>query len=314
MRLPLRLACVACGLVALAASPKPVARVQAVPQPRGEVSFECDGRELVRLHHGHELRRPFLYPLIGPSGLSLTRLGHPHDPVSHSHHNSVWLSHAAVNGISFWDDRGGRITDAVVTRLEDGDEAAAVDIKAVWRAGDNAEVCRERRRITVVPLEGREWLLLVDATIDATVGDVTFDDTAFGLIGVRMRKSIGVRDGGGTIRNSAGGVDEAGCFRKPARWVDSSGPVTTGVIEGVTLFDHPGNPNHPVAFHVRDDGWMGACLSFGKPLVVARGQSLPLRYGLWVHAGMPPADAIERQWQEFSRRPLPEPRDEKRSD
>ena len=129
-----------------------------------------------------------------------------------------------------------------------------------------------------------------------------------------MRKSIGVRDGGGTIRNSAGGVDEAGCFRKPARWVDSSGPVTNKAVEGITLFDHPGNPNHPVAFHVRDDGWMGACLSFGKPVVVARGGSLRLRYGLWVHAGMPPADAIERQWLEFSRRSLPDPGDMKRSD
>jgi hypothetical protein len=294
-----------CGMMQ-AATPKPVPRVQAVPQPHGEVTFECDGHELTRLHHGADLRRPFLYPVNGPTGLSLTRLGHPHDPVSHSHHNSVWLSHAAVNGISFWDDRGGRITDAVVTRLEDGDEAAAVEMTAVWRAVDAAEVCRERRRIEVVPLDGRQWLMLLDVSIDATVRDVTFGDTPFGLVGVRMRRSIGVHDGGGTIRNSAGGVDEAGCFRKPARWVDYSGPVTNDAIEGVTLFDHPQNPNHPVPFHVRNDGWMGACLSFGKPLVVARGKSLRLRYGLWVHAGMPAADLVERQWQEFSRRPLPE--------
>jgi hypothetical protein len=305
----------ACAAAATAASPKPVPRVQAVPQPHGAVSIECDGRELVRLHHGDGLRRPFLYPLVGPAGLSLTRLGHPHDPVSHSHHNSVWLSHAAVNGIDFWGDQPpagkGRITDAVVTRLEDGDAAAAVELASVWRGPDDAEVCRERRTITVVPLGapvprgGREWLLLLDVAIDAATGPVTFGDTAFGLIGVRMRKSIGVHDGGGTIRNSAGGVDEAGCFRRPARWVDYAGPVTDDAVEGVALFDHPGNPGHPVAFHVRDDGWMGACLSHGMPIKLARGEILRVRYGLWVHAGMPPAEAVETRWREFSARPLP---------
>jgi len=161
-----------------------------------------------------------------------------------------------------------------------------------------------------------------------------------------MLKSIGVHDGGGTIRNSTGGVDEAGCFRRPARWqavdkqpagsqgcdpgraasvktggfhswknvrrtfstgcwVDSSGPVTATAVEGVALFDHPANPGHPVAFHVRDDGWMGACLSHGRPIELARGETLRVRYGLWVHAGMPPADAVEARWREFADRPLP---------
>ena len=309
-----RLSCVTLALAGLAASPKPVPRVQAVPQPRSEISFECEGRELARLHHGSDLRRPFLYPLNGPSGVSLTRLGHPHDPVSHSHHNSVWLSHALVNGISFWDDRGGRITDAVVTRLEDGADAAAVEMRAVWRAGDGREVCRDRRWITVVPLEGREWLMMLDVSLDASAGDVVFGDTPFGLLGVRLRKSIGVNDGGGTIRNSEGGVDEAGCFRQPARWVDYSGPVGDGVSEGITVFDHPDNPGHPAPFHVRNDGWMAACLSFGRPLEIGRGESLRLRYGLWVHAGMPTPDVVERQWRSFSRRPPRATADEQRSE
>ena len=29
-------------------------------------------------------------------------MGHPHDPVGHSHHNSVWIAHESVNGESFW--------------------------------------------------------------------------------------------------------------------------------------------------------------------------------------------------------------------
>ena len=65
--------------------------------------------------------------MIGPSGRSLTRMGHPHDPVTHSHHNSVWVSHHDVNGESFWDDRGpGRIVHRRVIRYDDGDDAASL--------------------------------------------------------------------------------------------------------------------------------------------------------------------------------------------
>jgi hypothetical protein len=312
----------------LAASPKPVPRVQAVPLPRGEVAFECDGRELCRLHAGDGLRRPFLYPVNGPSGLSLTRMGHPHDPVSHSHHNSVWLSHAAVNGRDFWADSGDRITNCLVTRLDDGDASAVVDLRCSWRAPDGAEIIRETRSVTARPSprpdDGRlpEWLMIVDSRLEATSGPVTFGDTAFGLIGVRLRRSIGVTDGGGTIRNSAGGVDEQGCFRRPARWVDYSGPVldrgpfldrgpvsngsageSEAVIEGVALFDHPANPGHPVPFHVRDDGWMGACLSFGRPITLEKGKSLRVRYGLWIHSGSPASETIEKEWRAFAALP-----------
>jgi len=313
---------------ALAAAPKPVPRVQAVPLPRGEVAFECDGRELCRLHAGDGLRRPFVYPVNGPSGLSLTRMGHPHDPVSHSHHNSVWLAHALVNGRDFWADSGERITDCQVTRLEDGDVSAVLDLRCSWRGPDGSEILRETRALSVRPgprsAEGPlpEWLLVVDSRLEAVSGPVSFGDTAFGLIGVRLRRSIGVTDGGGTIRNSAGGADEAECFRRPARWVDYSGPilnreplldaggsrdgsadVSEGVIEGVALFDHPANPGHPVPFHVRDDGWMAACLSFGRPILLEKGKSLRVRYGLWIHRGSPAAETLEKQWQAFAALP-----------
>src|ERR1041384_1814704 len=98
-----------------------------------------------------------------------------------------------------------------------------------------------------------------------------------------MAKTVGVRDGGGTIRNSEGGVDEAGCFRKPARWVDYSGPMAPEISEGSTLFDHPQNPHPPPAFHVRDDGWMGAALTFAGEIVIPPGQPLRLKYALYVH-------------------------------
>jgi hypothetical protein len=116
-----------------------------------------------------------------------------------------------------------------------------------------------------------------------------------------MAKTVGVNDGGGTIRNSAGAVNEKDIFCKPARWVDYSGPITSTATEGVTLFDHPKNPNHPTIFHVRNDGWMGASLTQREPRTIRAGEPLALRYGLLVHRGQPSVNDIERRFGDFSK-------------
>jgi len=293
----------ACAQV-VAADPKPVPRMQAIPLPQDQVSFEYDHRELTRFYFAPSQQRPFLYPINGPSGISLTRMGHPHDPVTHSHHNSVWISHADVNGISFWaDNSGARIVHKRVQKLTDSDTAASVETAAVWRSKDEVDLLEEKRTLTVIPLQNGEWMLRIELQLTSVKEAVRLGDTAFGMLGVRMAKSIGVKDGGGTIRNSEGGVDEAGCFRKRARWVDYSGPVTNQTQEGITLFDHPSNPNHPTPFHVRDDGWMGAALNFEAPLSLEPKQSLKLTYGLYVHSGIPAKETLESLWRTFSEAP-----------
>ncbi len=245
--------------------------------------------------------RPFVYPILGPSGRSLTRMGHPRDPESHSHHNSVWLSHHDVNGTDFWGDNGkGRILHQRIEQIEDGEARAFVRASSLWLGTNQTVLLRERRQTSVQLLPRDEWLLLIDVHLEAASAEVTLGKTPFGLIGVRMAKTIGVNDGGGAIRNSEGGVNEQEVIWKPARWVDYSGPITANAVEGVTLFDHPINPNHPAVFHVRNDGWMGASLTFAEPRVLAPGKPLALRYGLFVHSGMPAAKEIDARWKEFA--------------
>lgn len=285
------------------AEPKPVPRLQVIPQPHDEVSFQRDGVEIMRYYPGHDGFRPFVFPVIGPvSGRSLTRMGHPHDPITHSHHNSVWMAHQFVNGVNFWEDRAAHIVHQKLERLEDGMEGASIETLNAWQDKDGKTLMIEHRRTGVQALENDEWLLLIDSQLEAPPGaPVTLGQTAFGMTAVRMAKTIGVHDGGGTIRNSDGGVDEAGCFRKPARWVDYSGPTTPAISEGITLFDHPQNPQHPPAFHVRDDGWMGAALTFAGEIVIPPGQPLRLRYALYVHAGIPPVEALQKRWEAFAK-------------
>ena len=288
-------------LFAVQAEPKFVPRMQALPLPHDEVSFQRNGVEIARYYPGRDGFRPFVYPVNGPSGRSLTRMGHPHDPVSHSHHNSVWLSHQFVNGVNFWGDGAGRIVHQRIERLVDGDEMAFVETLNAWQDKNGKTQMIERRRTGVRNLENGEWLLHIDTQLEAPPdAPVTIAPSAFGLLGVRMAKTIGVLDGGGTIRNSEGAVDEVACFRKPARWMDYSGPITPTASEGITLLDHPQNSHHPVPFHVRNDGWMGASLTFPGEIVIPPGQPLRLRYALYVHAGVPPLEALQKRWEVFA--------------
>src|SRR5947207_10259321 len=185
----------------LLADVKPVPVLQTIPQPYEQISFQREGVEIARYHFGGALRRPFVFPVVGPSGVSLTRMGHPHDPESHSHHNSVWISHNSVNGVSFWDDRAkGRI---VHQRIEALDDDGIFSSNAWVDETSKKTLLTERRRTTIRLLENSQYFLLIDLQLECKE-QLTLGKTPFGLIGVRMAKTIGVADGGGTIRNSDG--------------------------------------------------------------------------------------------------------------
>jgi len=305
---------------------KPVPDMQVLPQAYDQASFEHLGRELTRYHFGPQLRRPFWYPIVGPGGRSLTRMNmpgdpgrsltrsaqpedpnKPEDPQGHSHQTSVWIAHKDVNGIDFWRD-GGPIAGQIVHQTgregleyEDGSPAASLLTLNHWNDPQGTTLMVERRRATVKPGVSGSWWLIVDLQGEAPPGrPVTLGKTPFGFFGVRMAKTLGVTDGGGRILNSQGQRNEAEAFRKPARWVDYSGPITNQATAGIVLMDHPANPRHPAPFMVRDNGWMGACVTVDDPLTIAPNEPLRLRYGLGVHAGVPDAAAIDRQWQAFA--------------
>jgi hypothetical protein len=299
-------------LLALPASAadRPVPRLQVIPQPYDQAAFVRDDTEVARYHFGPALRRPFVFPVVGPAGRSVTRMGHPRDPQSHSHHNSVWVAHHVVDGVSFWDDRGrGRIAHQRLDQYQDlGDTSWATAVNHwVDEGNNNAVLLIERRRTAVQLLPHNELLLLLDLHLEAPKDKpVTLGKTPFGLVGVRMAKTIGVHDGGGEIRNSGGKSGEKDVFWQPAKWCDYSGPIRDGVLEGATLLDHPANPNHPTVFHVRGDGWMGASLTHTADRTIDPGKPLRLRYGLYVHAGKLAIPDLENRWAEFAKTELPD--------
>ncbi len=268
-------------------------RCRVTPLPGHQVAFEIDGVERLRWHFGDEYPRPFFYPLRGPSGAALTRMGHPGAP-NHDHHRSIWFAHHKVLGIDFWGDATtARIRQKEWRVYEDGDEHTIMAVILGWYDGHDPQPLLEQELIAVVrPGESGETLLELQSTFRPEAAMLELGQTNFGFLAVRVAASISEHFGGGRLTNSEDAVGEPAIFGQPARWMDYSGPVQItengrprDTVEGITYFDHPSNLRYPTHWHVREDGWMGAALCLEAPLLIMREAPLRLRYLLHAHNG-----------------------------
>lgn len=288
------------------------ARCEVVPLAGHQVSFRIDEVEKVRWHYGTEYPRPFFFPFNGPSGASLTRMGHPGAP-NHDHHRSVWFAHADVNGVDFWSDNtSARIRQKSWMAYEENDDEAVMACRLGWFDGDGKELMEQVVVAALIRMNEGEHALEFQLTFQ-TGGDrskVELRKTNFGFLAVRMARSLSVHFGNGKLTNSEGLAGERQIFGQPARWMDYSGSVAVGVgeeyhvvTEGVTFFDHPSNPGHPIHWHVREDGWMGAGFNLAESATVTEEKPLTLRYLLHAHSGSYDAQEALLVYEEFTGRP-----------
>ena len=286
-------------------------RCEIIPEPNHTFSFRIDGVEKTKWHAGTNYPRPFFYPLNGPSGETLTRMGHPGAP-NHDHHQSVWFAHHDVEGHSFWANSGkGIIRQKDWLAIEDGDEEAVLAVLLGWYDPDGSELLEQEMIAAIRPLPEEEYELEIQFTLKPPKGRESTElaKTNFGLFAVRVAKSISAHFGGGELTNSEGQVGEEKLFGKQAKWMDYSGPVAAGtgsdrqwVQEGLTFFDHPENPRFPTHWHVRQDGWMGASFCFKERFSVTKNAPLTLRYLLHSHSGRIGGQSANNRLNDFEKR------------
>ncbi len=259
-------------------------RCQLVPQTGHAVQFLVDGQERVVWHFGDDDPRPCFFPLRGPSGAVLTRMGHPGAP-NHDHHQSVWFAHHKVLGIDFWSNTSpARIRQQEWLAYVDGDSEAVMAVRLGWFDGHDPQALLTQELVAAVrPGKDGELFLELQSTLTPTADMLELGQTNFGLLAVRMAKCLSVFFGEGQVTDSEDRTGEPAVFGQRARWLDYSGPTAPDTIEGITYFDHPANPGHPTYWHVRSDGWMGASLCFAEPRLMTKAEPLRLRYLLHLH-------------------------------
>ncbi len=283
-----------------------IPRCQVVPQPDLQMSFEVNQSERTRWHFDPKYPRPFFFPLYGPSGVSLTRMGHPGAP-DHDHHRSVWFAHFKVLGIDFWGDGRGsaHVRQLQWMAMEETDDCCRMAVQMGWFDGHDPEALLHQELIAEVRDDGEGGTLLETQSIFRPVAEqLEFQQTNFGFFAVRVAKSISGHFGGGQITSSDLRSGESEIFGRAAKWMDYSGPIRVGdqtVTEGITYFDHPENPGQPTKWHVREDGWMGASVCRDAPVLTHQDNPVRLRYLLHAHGGALDAPRAAAWHESFSR-------------
>ena len=275
-------------------------RFQVVPLPHDQVAIAVDGRERLRWHAGTDAPRPYFFPMLGPSGLPLTRMGHPGAP-NHDHHRSIWFAHNKVlGGIDFWSDQSdARIRQHEWLAYEDSDEAARMAVELGWYDGHDPEPLIRQQMIASISLAEDGGLLLeIQTSLTSVAESLEVGKTNFGLLAVRVAKPISAVFGDGVITGADGSQTEAKLFGQSSAWMDYSGSVSPGVTEGITYFDHPNNNSFPSKWHVRDDGWMGASICRDSAVMLTQSPTV-WRYLLHAHAGPVDPSAAAKIAQQF---------------
>ncbi len=281
-------------------------RCQVIPLPDYQVSLQVDGQERLRWHYGPLYPRPFFYPLTGPSGASLIRMGHPGAP-DHDHHRGIWFAHNGVVGNDFWSDTtAARIRQLQWYCYEDGEEEGRLAVQLGWFDGHDPRALVEQQVMVALRPQGdRETTVEIQSLFQPVAAQLEFGQSNFGFVGVRVAKGISAHFGAGTLTDSEQRQGESAIFQQRATWVDYSGQTGSGATaarEGLTYFDHPDNPSYPTLWHVRDDGWMIASACQQNPLLTSREKPLLLRYLLHAHAGPVDTQAARQIADEFARR------------
>ena len=286
-----------------------ISRCQIIPLASHQVSFQIDEREVLRWNAGTDYPRPFFFPVVAPSGTSITRMGHPGAP-DHDHHQSIWFAHNKVLGINFW----GNDSPAVIRQLQwfaydEADDACRMAVELGWFDGhDPAPLMKQELICEVRPLADREFTLELQSRFIPVSESLELQQTNFGFLAVRVARSISAVFGSGVLTNSEGAQGEKDIFERAARWVDYSGPTNRHAtqIEGITYFDHPSNPGQPTGWHVRDDGWLCASPCMKSAIVTSKESPLTLRYLLHIHSGPALVSHCNKLHEDFSNRSLME--------
>lgn len=254
------------------------------------VEVKIGGKPFTAFRCAKSLPKPFLYPVIGPTGDPVTRdyamvfnaVEEKNKRQDHPHHRSIWTAHGDVRtkdfdkkGANYWNEewekekkdglpvvRLGDCDKEIVTglsRVAGGPVFGQIEARIDWTTRAGERQLTETRTYTFFAADDDSRVIDVTVSLHFTDGDVMFADTKEGGM-VALRLAVTMDEQGadgqrGQARNANGtvGAKAGQCWGKPAAWCDYVGPVN-GKTVGVAVFDARSNFRHPTTWHIRDYG------------------------------------------------------------
>ena len=255
------------------------------------VDITYDGTPFTSYVWPTSLKKPVLFPLIAPGGVTVSR-GYPLAPrpgerVDHPHHAGLWFNYGNVNGFDFWNnsdaikpanrDKMGSIRQEKILSAHGGRDSGELAVQTVWVDGKGQDIIQETTRYT---FRHRPNANVIDmSTTLKALQRAVFHDDKEGLLGIRVAHFLESPTAEGGIFTDAAGritkvasADAAGAtgvyltsegkhgdaaWGTRGRWCILSGEKD-GQTYTIGIFDHRGNPGYPTYWHVRGYGLFAA--------------------------------------------------------
>lgn len=257
------------------------------------------GKIRTAFHYGERWAKPFLYPLLSPSGAVLSR-GFPleeraGESTDHAWHRGLWIGHGDINGFDFWREVKPESTGRLRVQGQPRLRPQGFAVKTLLLPPQQQKAIGELQQ---------EWRFFwhaqgfcIDVHFRYRAGEpagLQFADTDDGGFGMRLRDEFR-EDRGAVLQSDDGRRGSKALWGQAARWIDYSAKVE-GQTAGVTMFDHPGNLRYPTEWHARPYGlnaanpfahrsFQGKNASSGAYTLPA-GRKLDLRYRVLWHDGL----------------------------
>ena len=261
-------------------------------------------------NHGDPLIKPFFHPVAHPKvGKALTDLR----PKDHVWHRGLWYCWKKINGINYWEENGKSqqsqgLTETLSTTVTTHDDHSALIQQILsYHKPNEAEVVSETRKISVsAPNADGDYHMDWDMTFTAQQ-DATFDVHRGPSWGGYGGMSFRAAD---DFQQVIYADSEAGLLADPkqvrhgksANW-HSIFRDREGVLDGITMFDHPSNVNHQTPWYVYRGNFrfLNPSPAMHKAIILKKGKSLRLRYRILVHAGKPDPAALNAAFESWTK-------------
>lgn len=308
-------------------------------EKRGEGAIEVtiDGKPFTTLHFEEDAPKPYLWPVIGPTGDPVTRDFPMKDSEEeksrkrqdHPHHRSVWTAHGDIRtpehpdrSTDHWASdvvqdgkivhrgRAGWQKVRRVVRTVSGPVFSLIELEVDWTTNEGKVEFSDTRVYRFFRGDDDQRVFDYQLTFHFPISDVTFADTKEGgLLSVRVAISMDeVNKQGGQMVNSRGQKGMKECWGQPAEWCDYVGPVGEHTL-GIAMFDAPTNFRHPTRWHIRDYGlytanpFMARAVSRDNPdssHTFKKGETATFNYRVLIHKGDTAAAGIADQYKAYA--------------
>ena len=301
------------------------------------VAVHLDGKLFTEYVIGQG-NKPYLYPVIGPSGVPMTR-SYPMESVDgeqkdHPHHRSIWFGQESMNGSNTWSEAltveeaaarkktpeeqdkarkeglaklGATVHREFVTK-QAGAEKAVIVTRNDYVDSSGNKLMADERTYTFRAPNAKTRVIDVELVFSAPYGPAVMGDIKDAGFSIRVPTPLAVDSKQGGVLINSHGAQGKDTWGKRADWCDYSGTLN-GQKVGVAMMNHPASWQYPTPWHARTYGLLTAN-PFGLKAIAGEEKSgqvelqgadtLKLRYRFLFHLGDAAEAGIQQAWEAYA--------------